>query len=112
MHNLKSILALSCIATAEFAAFKLIGFDDQQIAADDAPVKGASIHPATEVGLDVALHAIGPITLTADGPIVPGDQIIGSASGDAKAAPADPTNPIGYALTAAADGELVQVLMR
>ena len=112
MNSFKSVLALSCTATAIFGAFKLIGYDDQQIAADDAPVKGVSLPPATEIGLDVALHAIGPITVTAVGAIAKGAQVIGSASGDVKTAPADPSNPVGHALTAAADGELVQVLFR
>jgi hypothetical protein len=111
-HPHHSVLTLTATAIATFEAFKCIGFDDQIVSADDAAVKGISVNPATEIGMDVALHALGPIYVTADGVIAKGDQVIASASADVKTAPADPANVIGHALTAAADGDLVNILFR
>lgn len=107
-----SVLTLTATAIATFEAFKCIGFDDQAVSADDAPVKGISVNPATEIGMDTALHALGPISVKAVGVIAKGDPVIASASGDVKSAPVDPNNVIGHALTAAADGDLVNILFR
>lgn len=110
MH--KSILTLTCTATAICEAYDLIGFDDAPITADDIAVKGVAMAPATAVGLDVGLHAIGPIQMIADGVIPQGSPVISSANGGVKVAPADPENAFATAMTAAADGDLVTILMR
>lgn len=111
-HPYHSVLTLTATAIATFDAFKCIGFDDQVVTVDDAPVKGVSVNPATEIGMDTALHALGPIYMTADGVIAKGAPLIASASGNVKTAPVDPDNVIGHALTAAADGDLVNILFR
>lgn len=112
MSNMfKSVLTLTATAIADFSAFKAIGFDDQMVAADDALVKGVSLNPAS-AGMDVSLHAIGPIQVTANGAIALGAEVMAAADGNFKTASADPANAVGHALTAAADGDLVTILFR
>lgn len=112
MRTYHSILSLSATMAAVCAAGDLVGFDDTPIAADDAPVKGVAQNPATEVGLDIALTAIGVETVRASGVIARGAQVVSAAGGGVKTAGVDTANAFATALTAAADGEYVQILIR
>ncbi|TCM84790.1 capsid cement protein [Rhodovulum steppense] len=112
LRTYHSILSLTATASALVAAGDLVGFNDAPIVLEDQPVKGVAQNPATEIGLDVALTAIGFETVTASGPITPGAKLVSAAGGGVKVAGAGAANIFATALTAAADGELVQILIR
>lgn len=112
MRMYNSILTLSATMAAVCAAGDLVGFDDLPIAADDAPVKGVAQNPATEVGLDIGLTAIGIETVKASGAITKGAKLVSAAGGGVKVAGVDPANVFATALTAAADGKNLQILIR
>jgi len=105
-------LSLSASVTTICGAGNLIGFDDAVITEDDAPVKGVTLSPVTEAGLDVAVLAVGVDTVYARGVINQGDKLISAAEGGVKAAPADATNIFATALSDAADGAWVKILIR
>ena len=112
MRYFHSLLSLTVTATTLFAAADLVGFDDAKVTADDAPVKGIAQNPATELGLDVAVTAIGFDRVRANGVIAKGDRVISAATGGVKVAPVDAVNSFATALTAAANGEFVEILIR
>lgn len=111
LRTYHSLLTLTSTMTATCNAGDLVGFDDAPITAADQPVKGVAQVPATEVGLDIGLTAIGFETVTAVGVITVGAKLV-SAAGGVSVAGVDPDNVFATALTAAADGELVQILIR
>lgn len=112
MRYYHSVLALTVTAAGLFAATDLVGFDDKKIEADDAPVQGIAQNPATEVGLDIAVTAIGYDRVRAHGAITKGQKVISAAAGGVKAALPDSVNQFAEALTSAADGEFVTILIR
>lgn len=112
MQFFQSVLSDTVTATTLFDAYDLIGFDDGRVTADDAPVKGMAQSPATVVGLDVAAMLIGTGRVRARGVITKGDKLISAAAGGVKAAPSGAVNPFAQALSDAADGEFVTILMR
>lgn len=112
MQFLHSVYSDTITATTLFDAFDLVGFDDGKVITDDAPVKGVAQHPATEIGLDVAATLIGTARVRARGVITKGSKLISAASGGVKAAPDNAANPFATALTDAADGEFVTILIR
>lgn len=111
MRQFHSILSLTATMTATCAAGALVGFNDTPITTDDQPVKGVAQHPATEVGLDIAVTAIGTETVTAVGAITRGARLISTAGG-VKVAPANAVNAFAYALTDAPTGTAVQIIIR
>ncbi|SLN38133.1 hypothetical protein AQS8620_01427 [Aquimixticola soesokkakensis] len=112
MRTYHSILSLTATMAAVCAAGDLVGFDDTPITTADAPVKGVAQNPATEVGLDIALTAIGVETVTASGVIAVGDKLVTAVGGGVSVAGETPENIFATALTAAADGDAVQILIR
>lgn len=112
MQFFQDILSDTVTATGLFEAFDLVGFDDAKVTADDAPVKGVAKHPATEIGLDVSVIMIGTARVRARGAIAKGAKLISAALGGVKTAGATPANAFATALTAAADGEFVTILIR
>ena len=112
MQFFQSVLSDTVTATTLFDAYDLIGFDDGKIIVDDAPVKGMALNPATELGLDVAAMLIGTGRVRARGVITKGAKLISASAGGVKAAPANAVNAFSVALTAAADGEFVSILIR
>ncbi|WP_323790122.1 hypothetical protein [Thalassovita sp.] len=112
MRTYHSILSLTATMTATCNAGDLVGFDDAPITTADAPVKGIAQVPATEVGLDIALTAAGFETVTASGVITAGDKLVSALAGGVSVAGVDPDNVFATALTSAADGDLVQILIR
>lgn len=110
-HN--SLLSLTATMTATCSAGDLVGFDDTPITVEDTPVKGVAQVPCTEVGLDIALTAIGFEAVTAVGAITKGDPICTATGGGVRTAiVGTDTNIFAHALTTAADGALVQILIR
>jgi hypothetical protein len=113
MRTYHSILSLTATMAGICAAGDLVGFDDAPIVLADQPVKGVAQNPATEVGLDIALTAVGFETVTAVGSIAKGDPICTATGGGVrKAVVGTDLNLFATALTAVADGELVQILIR
>lgn len=114
MQFFHDVLSDTVTATIVFDAFDLVGFDDAKVTADDAPVKGVAKNPATAIGMDVAVLLIGTARVKAKGAIAKGDKLISAAAGGVKKAVADPAsvNVFATALTAAADGEFVTILIR
>lgn len=112
MNRFLSLLNLTVIAAGAIEAYELVGFNDQAIAAEDAAVKGIALNPAA-IGEPTAAMAFGTMTIKADGAIVAGDKIVSSATkGRVKKAGVDPANVFAIAVTPAADGELVEILIR
>lgn len=113
LRTYHSILSLSATMAAICNAGDLVGFDDAPITVEDTPVKGVAQNPATEVGLDIALTAIGLETVKAVGAVAKGDPICTATGGGVRTAVVGTdTNIFATALTAAADGENVQILIR
>lgn len=111
MRQFHALLSLTITATTALAASDLVGFDDGKITADDAPVKGVAQVPAS-IGLDVAATAIGIERVKASGAISAGDDLVSAAAGGVQAADETSVNIFATALTDAADGEWVEILIR
>ncbi|ANH04994.1 capsid cement protein [Shinella sp. HZN7] len=111
MQYFHAILSLTATATSVFAAHDLVDFNDAKITTEDAAVKGVAQAPAT-IGLDVAVTAIGFHRVRASGVITKGAKLVSAAGGGVKVAGATPANVFATALTAAADGEFVEILIR
>ncbi len=112
MNYFMDVLSLTATATTLFTEGDLVDFNDAKITADDQPVKGVAKHPATEIGMDIALVAIGVGRSRARGAITKGAKLISAAAGGVKVAGATPANAFATALTTAADGEFVSYLIR
>lgn len=111
MQYFHAILSLTATATSVFDAHDLVDFNDAKVTADDAPVKGVAQAPAS-IGLDVAVTVLGIHRVRARGAITKGAKLVSAAAGGVKVAGADPVNVFATALTAAADGEFVEILLR
>jgi len=113
LRTYHSILTLTATMTAVCNAGDLVGFNDAPITVANTPVKGVAQNPATEVGLDIGLTAIGLETVTAAATIAKGDPLCTATGGGVrKAIVGTDANIFATALTAAAAGELVNILMR
>jgi hypothetical protein len=112
VNRFLSLLNLTIIPAAAIEAYELVGFNDQAIAAEDAAVKCIALNPGA-IGEPISGMALGTITIKADGAIAAGAKIVSSATkGRVKTAGVDPANVFATALTSAADGELVEILIR
>ncbi|HBS99186.1 MAG TPA: hypothetical protein DEB47_04825 [Citreicella sp.] len=113
MRTYHSILSLTATMTAVCNAGDLISFANAPITVEDTPVKGVAQNPATEVGLDIAVTAIGFETVRAVGAIALGAPLCTATGGGVRTAVVGTDDNIfARALTAAADGETVQILIR
>ncbi|MCJ7996072.1 DUF2190 family protein [Rhizobium cremeum] len=112
MQFYHSLYSTTLTATSVFDAFDLIDFSDGKITADDAAVKAVALHPATEVGLDVAGMVIGEVRVRARGAIAKGQKVISAAAGGVKAAAVGSVNMFAVALTDAADGEFITIFVK
>ena len=111
MQTFQDVLTVTSATTGLFAAYDLIGFDGAKVAADDAPVLGVSKHPNTVVGDFAAVMVIGTVRVKAVGAIAAGAKLVSAAAGGVQAAGATPANAFAVALTAAAAGEFVDILI-
>lgn len=112
MQYFQDILSVTATATGLFEAMDLIGYTDAKITAEDAAVKGVAMHPCTEIGQQIAVIAIGTARVRASGAITAGAKLVSAATGGVKTAGATPVNVFATALTTAADGEFVTILIR
>jgi hypothetical protein len=108
----QDVLTSTVTATGTFDAYDLIGFGGAKVAAADAPVLGVAKSPATAVGQLVGVMVIGTARVKAVGAITAGQRVVSAAAGGVQAAGATPANPVGFAMTAAADGQFVEILIR
>lgn len=111
MQFLIEALSDTVVATTVIDAFDLVGFDDAKVAADDAPVKGIAKNPAA-IGESTAVTMVGVGRVRAKGAIAKGAKVVSAATGGVKTAGATPANAFATALSAAADGEFVSILVR
>ena len=111
MQYFQDVLTLTTTAATLWNTLDLVGFDDAKITADDAVVKGVAKHPATETGMDIGVIALGTARVKASGIVTAGARVISAATGGVKTVGAG-VNPFATALTSAADGEFVTILIR
>lgn len=112
MYRHHALLSISMTSLAAVAAYSLVGYDNLQIAADDAPVKGQALNPADEAGIDIAVMAIGLGSAKAVGAVGAGDELITAAAGGVKVNGGAAVNVFARALNDAADGELVEFVLK
>lgn len=121
MQYFHSALAVTVATTGLFDAYDLIGYDGAKITADDALVLGMAQSPNTVIGDPGSVMVLGNARVRASGVITAGDRLISAAGGGVKAAvkyQAGPpvvdasVNDFAIALTAAADGGFVDILIR
>lgn len=112
MQYFMDVLTLTSIPTTTWDTLDLVGFDDAKVTADDAPVKGVAKHPCAVIGDPTAVMALGVARVRARGAITKGAKLISAAAGGVKVAGAGAVNVFSTALTAAADGEFVDILVR
>jgi hypothetical protein len=105
------VLSLTCVSAGVWEAYDLIGFDDLKVTTADAPVKGFAKSPSTSAGQSVSVVVIGMVRVKAVGAITRGQRVVSAAAGGVQFGGATPANAFGRALTTAADGEFVDVLL-
>lgn len=111
MQHFQDVLTITSATTGLFDAFDLVGFDGAKVTAADAPVLGVAKHPSTVIGDFAAVIVVGTARIRAVGAITPGAKLVSAAAGGVQAAGATPANAFAVALTAAADGEFVDILI-
>ena len=112
MQHFYSVFSDTLIATTVFEAFDFVDFNDAKITADDAAVKAMALNPASEVGMAVSGMMIGTARVRARGAITKGQKLITAAAGGVKAAAGGSVNPFAQALSDAADGAFVNIIIR
>ncbi|WP_226781844.1 capsid cement protein [Oceaniglobus trochenteri] len=112
LMTLRPVLTYTIKAASVFAAGDLISPAGGKITADDQPVLGVAMNPATEVGQDIAIMLIGTVRLKATGAVTVGAKLVSSSGGGVEVAGGTPSNVFATALTAAADGGFTEILIR
>ena len=112
MQYFQDILTVTTATTGLFDAFDLVGFDGAKITAADAPVLGVAKHPNTVIGDYSGIMVLGTARVRAAGVVTAGAKLVSAAAGGVQVAGATPANAFATALTAAADGEFVDILIR
>ena len=110
MQYFQDVLTLSVVSASVWDAFDLIGFDGAKITAADAAVMGVAKNPNTVSGDIGAVMVIGTARVKAVGAITAGSKVVSAAAGGVQAQGAG-TKPFAVALTPAADGEFVTILI-
>jgi len=108
-HTHIAALTITRRAAGSIAAHHFVDVHGQQAAAD-AKAVGVALTDALP-GDDVAVLAIGQITMTAGAAITAGDAVVSDASG-LPVPQGSASNVIGMALDAANPGEPVTILIR
>lgn len=112
MQTFQDVLTLTVTATSTFEAYDLVSPAGAKVTAADAPVLGAAKSPATVIGDAAAVMVIGTVQVKAVGVIAQGAKVVSAAAGGVQTAGGTPANTFATALTAAADGALVTILIR
>ncbi len=112
MQYFQDTLTVTTQTSGLFEAYDLIGFNGAKITAAAAPVLGVAKHPNTVIGDYAAVIAIGTVRVRAAGVITAGAKLVSAAAGGVQVAGATPANAFATALTAAAAGEFVDIIIR
>lgn len=112
MQHIHDILTVTALTTGLFEGYDLVGFGGAKVTTDDAPVLGVAKHPNTVIGDYASIMVLGTARVRAVGAITPGTGLVSAAAGGVQAADGDSVNIFATALTAAADGEFVDILIR
>lgn len=112
MQYFQDVLTVTVQSTGVFAAMDLVGYNGAAVAAADAPVLGIAKSPNTVIGDYAAVMTIGVARVRAAGIITVGAKLVSAAAGGVQVAGATPANAFATALTAAAAGEFVDILIR
>lgn len=112
MNYMHDVLTVTVTTTGLFGAYDLVGFDGARVAAADAPVLGVAKHPNTVIGDLTGIMVLGFARIRAAGAVTAGARLVSAAAGGVQAAGADSENAFATALTAAADGGFVDILIR
>lgn len=100
------------VTTGLFDAYDLVGFTGAKVITEDAPVLGMAKLPNTVIGDPAAIMALGVGRAKAVGAVTVGAKLVSAVGGGVKVAGATPANVFATALSAAADGEFVNYLIR
>lgn len=111
MQFFQDVQTLTVTSTGFFEAYDLVNFAGAKITTADAVVMGVAKHPNTVVGDPSAVMVIGVARVKAVGVITAGQRVVSAAAGGVQAQGAG-VNPFAQALTSAADGEFVSILIR
>lgn len=110
MQTFNDVLSISIISAGVFAAYDLVGWNDQKIAANDARVKCIAKNPATAAGQDVAGMLVGTARVKAAAAIADaGTPLVSAAAGGVKPRAGEETNVFAVALHPAASGAFVDI---
>ena len=112
MQHFHDILTVTVRSTGTFEAMDLIGYGGARVAAADAPVLGVAKSPNTVIGDYAAVMTIGVARVRAAGIVTVGAKLVSAAAGGVQVAGGTPANAFATALTAAAAGEFVDILIR
>ncbi len=112
MQYMHDTLTVTAQTTGLFEAYDLIGYGGAKITTADAPVLGVAKHPNTVIGDYAAIMVIGYARVRAVGAITAGAKLVTAAAGGVQVAGGTPANAFATALTAAADGAFVDILIR
>ncbi|MDN5786388.1 capsid cement protein [Pseudorhodobacter sp.] len=112
MQLFQDVLTLTTPSTGTFEAYDLVSPAGAKVTAADAPVLGVAKSPITVVGDAAAVMVIGTAQVKAVGVIALGAKVVSAAAGGVQTAGGSPANAFATALSAAADGEFVTILIR
>ncbi|RCW77808.1 capsid cement protein [Paracoccus lutimaris] len=112
MQHYHDILTVTVQSSGTFEALSLIGYDGAAVTTADAPVLGVARSPNTVVGDYAAVMTIGWARVRAAGIVTVGAKLVSAAGGGVQVAGATPANAFATALTSAAAGEFVDILIR
>lgn len=110
MQFLQDLLTTTIISTGLWDGYDLIGFGGAKITTADAPVLGVAKHANTVIGDPGAVMVIGTARVKAVGAITAGGKVVSAAAGGVQAQGSG-VNPFAIALTTAADGQYVTILI-
>jgi hypothetical protein len=111
MQFFQDVLTHTVISTGVFEAYDLISFAGAKITAADAVVLGVAKSPNTVIGDAAPVMVSGIARVRAVGVINAGGRVVSAAAGGVQAQGAG-VNPFAVALSTAADGEFVTILIR
>lgn len=110
MQTFNDVLSASFISGGVFAAYDLIGWNDQKIAGNDAKVKCVAKSPATAAGQDYAGMLCGIARVKAAAALAAaGTPLVSAAAGGVKARAGEEENVFAVNLAPAAAGAFVDI---
>jgi len=112
MQFFQDLLIHTVISTGLFDAYTLVNFAGLGIITADAAVLGVAISPNTVIGDPAAVMVAGMARVRAVGTIALGGRVVSAVGAGNVQAQGAGVNPFAVALNAAADGELVTILIR